>query len=522
MITGKQLIENQYMASGQTTFQAANPATNEPLMPHFFTATEEEINHAIFLADQAFTEYSAVSFSDRANFLRTIANQLEANTEAITERAGLETGLPDGRLKGEMGRTCNQLRLFASFIESGAWTQPIIDLGDPSRTPNPKPDIRQMQIPLGPVGIFGASNFPLAFSVAGGDTASALAAGCPVIVKGHPAHPGTSELVGQAIQQAASICNMPTGVFSLVQGASYEVGLAIVNHPLIKAIGFTGSFWGGKALFDAANRRSVPIPVYAEMGSTNPVFLLPEALATQGEALQEGLANSVNLGVGQFCTNPGLVLGIDDPSLTDFIQSLGQTIREKAAGVMLHQGIYKAYNAGLKEMEVATEVIAKGVLSDAPNAAQSVVFKTSAKQIIANPNLTQEIFGPSTLLAIANNETELLEAAAAIEGHLTATIHGTENDLKKFRPLIQILQQKVGRLIFNGFPTGVEVGHAMVHGGPYPATTNDRTTSVGTQAIYRFTRPICYQDFPNEFLPEALKDGNPLGIFRKINGALIQ
>ena len=517
MLTGKQLIDNQSIGLGQETFHALNPNTNTIIEPPIHEATIAEINTAINLAAEAFTTFQHATNKQRAQLLQTIAANLENNATAIVDRGMQETALPEGRLKGELGRTCNQLRLFATFIEEGSWVNAIIDHGNPNRQPAPKPDIRQMQIPLGPVGIFGASNFPLAFSVAGGDTASALAAGCPIIVKGHPAHPGTSELVGQAIQSAVSKLGLPAGVFAMVQGTSHEVGRTIVKHPSIKAVGFTGSLRGGKALFDAANQRPIPIPVYAEMGSTNPLFILPEALAQKQAQIANGLIRSVTLGVGQFCTNPGLVLGLHSEDFLNLKKALKEGFAQTGGGTMLTAGIQKNYHSGITEMATKAMPLGSGTLEGTPNYAQPRIFAATAQQLLDHPDLADEVFGPSTLIIEATNSNQLYQAASNLSGHLTATIHGTDNDLQQHEELIHILREKVGRLIINGFPTGVEVGHAMIHGGPYPATTNDRTTSVGTQAIYRFTRPICYQDFPDYLLPDALKNSNPMGIQRVEN-----
>jgi NADP-dependent aldehyde dehydrogenase len=369
-------------------------------------------------------------------------------------------------------------------------------------------------------GIFGASNFPFAFSVAGGDTASALAAGCTVVVKGHPAHPGTSEMVGRAIQKAAQATSMPEGVFSMVHGTSHEVGMAIVTHPQVKAIGFTGSFRGGKALFDAAARREEPIPVYAEMGSTNPVFILPGALKERGSAIADGLSKSVTLGVGQFCTNPGLVITPPLEAAKTFIKQTGELLKNTAASTMLTPAISQSYSKGISHLkslegvEVVTEVAS---ISDS-NAAGAVLLQSTGKALQKNPQLAEEVFGPSTVCITCDTKEEMLETARNLKGHLTATLHATPQDMEEYRELIDILENKVGRLLINGYPTGVEVSYAMVHGGPYPATTDSRSTSVGTAAIKRFARPVCYQDFPAELLPEALKNDNPLGIWRMVNG----
>lgn len=507
--------------SSVNRFSAINPATGAVLDPEFTDATPHEIDQAARDADSAFVAYRKLSGRRKADFLERIGEELLALGDTLIDRCGLETGLPAGRLTGERGRTVSQLRLFAEVLREGSWVEARIDTALPDRTPIPRPDLRRMLIPLGPVVVFGASNFPLAFSVAGGDTASALAAGCPVVVKAHPAHPGTSDLVAAAIRRAAHETGMPDGVFSMVHGASVEVGQSLVRHPLIKAVGFTGSFRGGKALFDAANARSVPIPVFAEMGSVNPVFILPGALAQRGEDIATGLAGSVTLGVGQFCTNPGLVVVRESDAAAEFATGLGQALEAVSAGTMLTEPIAGAYKAGLDRFATTdgVEVAAKGqVDGDGAAVGASCLLKTTGGVFLTNPALAEEVFGPSTLVVISRDKDELLKIAHSLGGHLTATIHGTTEDLVENTELIYELEQKVGRLIFNGFPTGVEVSPAMHHGGPYPATTAPESTSVGTSAIRRFARPICYQDFPAESLPDELKDGNPLGIWRMVDG----
>ena len=519
-LTGKNIIGNTLVAEGKTTFVAEKAADGSKLETTFYEATEGEVNLAVQKAHSAFGVYRNKSGKEKAAFLEAIADEILALGDELVKRAMEETGLPEARLVGERGRTMGQLKLFAEVLREGSWADARIDTADPERKPLPKPDVRSVLKALGPVGIFGASNFPLAFSVAGGDTASALAAGCTVVVKAHQAHPGTSELVGLAIQQAAKKTNMPEGTFSLVHGLSTQVGLALVRHPLITAIGFTGSFRGGKALFDEANKRPVPIPVYAEMGSTNPVFILPGALKERGNTIATDLAASVTLGVGQFCTNPGLVFceaGEDEKKLRE---RLAESIAATNAGVMLTKGIGNAYQEGVKKLSHAKEVtvLAKGKNDPSNGQGIACVFNTTGKNFIENHTLEEEVFGPSTLTVTAKDKQEVLSIANALGGHLTATIHGNEKDLQDYAELIQILEQKVGRLLFNGYPTGVEVCHAMVHGGPFPSTSDSRTTSVGTAAILRFVRPICYQNFPSSTLPDELKDGNPLGIWRLVNG----
>jgi 2,5-dioxopentanoate dehydrogenase len=520
MFTGKNIIGNELMAGGTSVFQAENPSTGQKTETRFTEATADEINLSIEKASGAFKIYRNKSGVEKALFLESIAAEIVAIGDHLIKTCMQETGLPEARLIGERGRTVNQLKLFAELLKEGSWVDARIDLADPERKPLPKPDIRSMLKPLGPVGIFGASNFPLAFSVAGGDTVSALAAGCPVVVKAHQAHPGTSELVGLAIQKAAKETGMPEGTFSMVQGASVEVGLSIVRHPKIKAIGFTGSFRGGKALFDEANKRLEPIPVYAEMGSSNPVFILPQALKQRNEAIAKDLAASVTLGVGQFCTNPGLVFIEELEESKAFKQNLSAHIGEVAAGVMLTFGISGNYRKGVEKLTglEGIKVLAKGKEQQSGYQGVAHVFETTGQNFIKNPSIEEEVFGPSSLAITVDSKAQLISAAEKLSGHLTATIHGTDEDLKEYRELIHILEQKVGRLIFNGYPTGVEVCHSMVHGGPYPSTTDSRTTSVGTGAILRFSRPVSYQGFPSTMLPDELKDENPLNIWRLVNG----
>lgn len=519
-ITGAQFIGTKRSSEGSTSFQGINPVDEGKLTVDFKNATAAELEEAVQLAEQAFLPYSKTSSEDRARFLDQIAAEILGLGDELLERCHQETALPLGRLTGERGRTMGQLKLFAQVLREGSWVDARIDLAMPDRKPFPRADIRHMLRPLGPVAVFGASNFPLAFSVAGGDTASALAAGCPVVVKGHPAHPGTSELVASAIIEAAKKTGMPEGVFSLLQGAGHELGGSLVQHPLITAVGFTGSFRAGKALFDLANQREVPIPVYAEMGSTNPVFVLPGALKERAN-IAEGLASSLTLGVGQFCTNPGLVLMEKGEASKGFMDKLVSAVEAIEAGTMLTSGIKKAFEKGIGNLvSIGVGKVASGPASNTANAVQAQVFQTTYAALQSNPQLAEEVFGPSSVIVEADTRAEILEAAKELEGHLTATVHATEEDLENYQDLFAILERKVGRIIINGFPTGVEVCNAMVHGGPYPATTTPATTSVGTNAIKRFARPVCYQDFPQSLLPAALQDQNPEEIWRLVNGGL--
>ncbi|HZL34126.1 MAG TPA: aldehyde dehydrogenase (NADP(+)) [Tepidisphaeraceae bacterium] len=509
-------------AGGATTFVAMNPSTSLALAPPFHEAGAGDVERAMRLAESAFGDFRRRPARQRAAFLNAIAAGIEADDDVL-QRANEETGLPIERLRGERGRTAGQLRLFARLIEEGSWVGARIDRPDPSRKPAPRPDLRRMLIAMGPVVVFAASNFPLAFSVAGGDTASALGAGCPVVVKTHPGHPGTSEIVGAIIVNAAKSTGMPAGVFSMLHGKSHALSLALVRHPLAKAVGFTGSLRAGRALFDAAAARPEPIPVYAEMGSTNPVLVLPGALAERGRQIAEGFRASVTLGVGQFCTNPGLVIGVEGDAMRGFVEHAALLMGQSAAGTMLYAGLADSFNEGVRHFSqvpgVRIAARSQSVADASKTQVTPTLFAADAKTYLANHTLREELFGPASLVVTGSRE-ELERIAASLDGHLTATIQGTAQDLKDHRDLIAILERKVGRLLFNGFPTGVEVSSAMQHGGPYPATTDSRTTSVGTAAIERFARPLCYQDFPNSELPEELQNQNPHGIWRLLDGQL--
>lgn len=517
---GQNIIAGQAVESSGTKFPAYAPAESKYIEPQFEEATRDHVNRALAAADEAFHAYRQMPAEKRAAFLDAIGEEIAALGDDLIERAHAETALPKERLTGERGRTINQLKMFADVVREGSWVEARIDLAQPERQPLPKPDIRRMLVPIGPVAIFGASNFPLAFSTAGGDTASALAAGCPVVVKAHPAHPGTSEMVARAISAAAEKTGMPAGVFSILHDREHDVGLALVKHPLTKAVGFTGSLRGGRALFDVAAERPQPIPVYAEMGSVNPVFVLPGALRERGEALAEGLKNSVTLGVGQFCTNPGLAIGLKDESLTQFQNKLGELISDASPGTMLYPGIMQAYEQGVKrlgEIPGVSKFQSNHTALLDRNEARAALFTTDAQTFQQHPELGEEVFGPCTVLVNCGSKEELESIASNLEGHLTATIHGTDEDLAEYSSLIAILETKVGRLLFNGFPTGVEVCASMQHGGPYPATTDSRSTSVGTAAISRFARPVCYQNFPQSALPVELQNKNKRGIWRWVD-----
>ncbi len=514
-LQGRSLIAGVFTTAGGDVFHAYSPADGKELDTTYLSATTEDVERAVAAAVKAAAALASSSGKDRARLLRRIADLFDQSAEALIVRANQETALPRPRLTGEVARTSNQLRLFATVVEEGSWVMARIDTADPARTP-PKPDIRSMLRPLGPVAVFGASNFPLAFSVAGGDTASALAAGNPVIVKAHPAHPGTGELAGQIIAKAVQECGFPAGTFSLLFDSGHKIGAALVQHPHIRAVGFTGSFRGGRALMDLAASRHEPIPIYAEMGSSNPVFILPQALDQRSEQLATGLHGSFTLGGGQFCTKPGLVFVPPAPT-TAFSTKLQTLTKEGPAFSLLTGSIATIYDKQVAER--ASLKTAEGAAADQGFAAQTALLETSFTTFQSDPALSKEVFGPTTLLIHCSTTSQMLEAARSLEGHLTATILGTEEDLKQNAELLAILETKVGRLIFNAFPTGVEVCHAMVHGGPYPATSDGRSTSVGSQAIFRFVRPVAYQGLPQSALPTALRDENPESILRLWNGA---
>jgi len=521
---GRNLLGGVPLDSAGHPFHAISPLTGETLEPAFLEASLAEVDRAVTLADDAFGIYGKKSAEERAVFLETIAEEILAVGDALLQRANLESGLPLDRLTGERGRTVGQLRLFAAIVREGSWVDARIDPALLARQPLPRPDLRRMLVPLGPVAVFGASNFPLAFSVAGGDTASALAAGNPVIVKAHPAHPGASEMVGGAIVRAVERCGLPPGVFSMLHGCGADVGQALVRHPLLRAVGFTGSHGAGRSLFDAANARPDPIPVFAEMSSVNPLFILPGALRERKAAIVEGLKNSVTMGVGQFCTKPGLVFAFGGQDLEEFGASFGVAIRAAKPGTMLHKGILSAYHGKLDGLDrfpgVVNLAVSETPAEDAQTQGEPAAYATDAATFFRHPELHQEVFGPCTLIVDAGSFANMVTIAHRLEGQLTATLHATEEDLAEASDLIAALERKAGRLLLNGFPTGVEVCHAMHHGGPYPATTDQRFTSVGTAAILRFARPVCFQNFPAKLLPPELQDENPRGLMRLVDGKL--
>ncbi len=523
-MTGKNFIGFSLSGDGNKTFQTFNPIANSENEQLYFEASDQEIEKSITLANKAFQEYRSCSGKEKANFLNAIADEILALDDELIQVYCSETGLPEGRAKGERGRTIFQLRSFAELVTEGSWVEATIDTAVPDRTPLPKSDIRRMNIPLGPVVVFGASNFPLAYSTAGGDTAAALAGGCPVIVKSHPMHAGTGELVASAIVKAAQKTGMPEGVFSNLNSSGIEVGVALVKHPFIKAVGFTGSIQGGRALLDLASQREEPIPVFAEMGSVNPVVILPKALKERAESLAKTYASSITLGTGQFCTNPGLVLGIESDELTEFIQSLGHEILQIEPSVMLHPNIIGAYekNRDKALSQSNVEIIADYPKDVQPNYARQTITTVKGKTFLENPTLHQEVFGPFSMVVQCENTEELERIISQLEGQLTGTLIADNREAVQYPKIIAALQNRVGRLIYNGVPTGVEVCPSMVHGGPYPASTDSRFSAVGIHSIQRWVRPFSYQDWPNDLLPDELKEENPLNISRTVNGQLIQ
>ena len=503
MLTGKHLIAGDWL-SGPATFASA-PAHGP--VRDFATGTPALVAQACEAAEAAFPSYAATSREGRATFLETIASEIDARGDAITEIGTQETGLPQARLVGERGRTTGQLRLFASHIRAGAWLDRRHDAALPDRQPLPRPDLKMMQRPIGPVAVFGASNFPLAFSVAGGDTASALAAGCPVVVKGHSAHPGTGEIVAQAIDAARIACGLHPGVFSLVQGGKRDVGEALVTHPLIRAVGFTGSLGGGRALFDLCARRPDPIPFFGELGSVNPMFLLPHALSARGEAIALGWAASLTMGAGQFCTNPGIALLIDGPDAEAFVKEAQAATAQVGAQTMLTDGIAQAYRAGRDRVAAGKGV--RSILTTMCEArdATPYLFEVSGDDWLADHLLAEEVFGPLGVIVQVRDAAQMTAIAHSLQGQLTCTLHLDAGDTALGQALLPVLERKAGRVLANGFPTGVEVADAMVHGGPYPASTNFGATSVGTLSIRRWLRPVCYQNMPDALLPDDLKPG---------------
>jgi len=519
-ILGKNFIGYSLSSENQHTFKSYVPAQNIELPETFHTATAQEVSRTMDLAKKAFHEYAVVPSSKRADFLMAITEEIMAVGDQLLERANLETGLPIARLQGERTRTINQLTQFADLVREGSWVDASIDTAIPERTPVPKSDLRKMHIPIGPVIVFGSSNFPFAYSVAGVDTGPALAAGNPVIVKAHAAHPGVSDLTAQAIVKAAQRTGMPEGVFSMLYDDGYEVGSALVKHPASKAVGFTGSIKGGMALYKMAQEREEPISVFAEMGSVNPIVILPEYLDTNTQDLAKMLAGSVTLGAGQFCTNPGLVFLIESELSGGFERLYKEEILKAAPATMLTAGIrknfYKLRDELVSEPGV-TELAFSDIDSDQENQSQASVARVSGKDFIANPKMHEEVFGPFSLLVVCEDYDELISAISHLKGQLTASLMADPKETLKYPGLLQTLSEKCGRFIMNGVPTGVEVCPSMHHGGPFPSATDARFTSVGRHSILRFVRPQTYQDWDDSLLPDELKNANPLGIFRLVN-----
>lgn len=521
-LTGHQLLSLRESAASSDTFVARNLALGADLETVFHEATESEIDEAVSLAAAAFDSFRRLLPEHRADFLEAIAEEVLALGDELLLRASAETAHPMPRCAAERDRVLTHTRQFAGWIREGSWVDARIDRGNPQRQPLPKPDVRSQLEPVGPIAVFGASNFPIAISVLGTDTISAFAAGCPVVVKAHPAHPGTCEIAARAIQRAAVRTRMPEGVFSLIQGRSHETGTRLVEHPGIAAAAFTGSLAGGRALFDIANARPQPIPFYAEMGSINPVFLLPGALQARAEGIAQGFVAALTAGVGQFCTNPGLVLGLESEEWTRFRSLASEKVAGYAPATMLHPGIHGAYSAGIADRLARAGLELVGQSGDPASAergeAAAYLFATTQEGLLADPTLFEELFGPVSTLVSCSDPGDFIEVAERLEGSLSATLHGTEEDLLNHRELIEVLRRKVGRLIFNGYPVGLEICHSIHHGGPYPATTHSHFTSIGTRAMHRFVRPVCYQDWPDALLPMELQNANPRGILRILDG----
>ncbi|MBS1302669.1 aldehyde dehydrogenase (NADP(+)) [Loktanella sp. SALINAS62] len=498
---GKHLIAGDWVA-GDTTFRS-EPAHGDA--HDYFVGTPGLVDRACVAAEEAFESYGYSSREDRAAFLDAIADEIDARAEQITAIGASETGLPEARLQGERGRTVGQLRLFASHICDGAYLDRRHDEALPDRAPLPRPELLMIQRPIGPVAVFGASNFPLAFSTAGGDTAAALAAGCPVVVKGHSAHPGTGEIVAEAILAAIEKTGMPKGVFSLIQGGKRDVGTALVQHPLIKAVGFTGSLGGGRALFDLCAQRDEPIPFFGELGSVNPMFCLPAAMGARAAELGKGWAGSLTMGAGQFCTNPGIAVVLDGADADTMRDAAKAALQDMAPQTMLTDGIAAAYKGGAQAMADSTNVASVFVSEPVDRSATPFLFETDADTWLSNDHLSEEVFGPVGLIVRCKDAAQIERIARSLKGQLTITLHMDDGDSKTAKDLLPILERKAGRILANGFPTGVEVADTMVHGGPYPASTNFGATSVGTLSIRRFLRPVCYQNLPGAVLPDDLK-----------------
>ncbi len=521
-LQGMHFVAGSAESGGGEVFHGVDPIAGKDLEPGYAEATPEQVARACDAAAAAAPAFAATAPAKRAALLRAIADGLDGLGGDLVERMQAETALPAGRVAGERARTVMQLQQFAALLDDGSWVDAHIDHGDATRAPMPKPDLRRMLVPLGPVAVFGASNFPLAYSVAGGDTASALAAGCPVVVKGHPAHPGTSELVGRVIFDAVQALGLPAGTFSLLHGRTQATGGALVQNAAIKAVGFTGSHGGGRALFQQAADRDEPIPMFAEMGSANPLVVLPKALATRGSQIAEQVAASCLLAQGQFCTKPGLVLWLCGEGDESFYSVLRERLCSAPSGPTVHSSIRNSYERAIAdvsalpvEVDRATAPAELGVAEVSP-----ALLRASPEAVLNNERLRSEIYGPAMLTVACRTMAELQQVIDSLSGHLTATVHGDEDDFSTHQPVLDSLRRKVGRIIANGVPTGVEVSTAMVHGGPYPAATDARYSAVGTTSIQRWVRPACWQDWPQDLLPIELRDGNPRGIQRLVNGKI--
>ena len=523
---GQSIIAGKVTSSDLATFSATNPTTGEALSPAFQEASAKLADAALQAADAAFDEFRGTSLEQRAVLLEAIADGIEALGDELLQRGHAETGLPMARCTAERGRATGQARLFAKLIRDGSWVEARIDRAMPDRQPLPKPDVRRLMVPVGPVVVFGASNFPFAISVAGTDTVSALGAGCPVVVKAHPGHPGTCEMIATVIVEALKKTNMPAGAFSLVQGKGNDIGLALVRHPLTCAAAFTGSLRGGRALFDAACARPTPIPFYGELGSVNPVFLLPGALKERADKIAEAFVTALTMGVGQFCTNPGLVFGLQGDGLKQFLGKTSDLVKAWAPATMLHGGICQSFTSGVERFSSTKglELVAQSGTPSNPQATQAAaaLFSTDAATFEATDSLREEVFGPTSVVTHCGSKADLERIAETFNGQLTAAIHGTPDDLREHARLVRILERKAGRIIFNGFGTGIEVCPSMHHGGPYPAATHSFFTSIGTAAIYRFVRPVCYQGFPDDCLPEAIQNKNVARAWRMVDGEMTQ
>jgi alpha-ketoglutaric semialdehyde dehydrogenase len=523
MITGHQFIAGREAPCDHAPFYATNPATSERIQPAFCDATPAHADEALRAADGAFDALRGAAPETRAQFLDTLAAEILALGDALLERAHAETGLPMARLTGERGRAMNQCKMFAALLREGSWAEASIDRAQPDRQPLPKPDVRRVLLPVGPVVVFGASNFPFAIGVVGTDTVCALAAGCPVVVKAHPAHPGTCELLAHAVFKALRQTGLPDASFSMLHGRGTEIGIELVKHPLTQAVAFTGSLRGGRALMDVAAARPQPIPFYGEMGSINPVFILPGAIQEKSIAqLAENYVGSVTMGVGQFCTNPAIVLGLQGANLTSFVENVGVFAEKAAPQSMLHRGICESYEAGTAVWSTIKGLRLVGQSSTEADSdatqAPCRIYTTTLDVLESNEELRREVFGPCSIITQCPTMEDMLDFARNLEGQLTAAVHGTADDLREYAPLIRVLERKVGRIIFNGFGTGIEPCPSMHHGGPYPAASHSFFTSIGTSSIYRFVRPVCYQGFPDDCLPEPIQNANPAKSMRLLDG----